>query len=109
MKIALWAMLLLGTQDSVDELIDQLGAGSIIERGESEEQLADLGWKVVPALRKAAKGHDDLEIRARAAVLVKQITSVPWTQSIDDALQKAKRTKKRILVFSTGGDLNGYV
>ena len=67
-----------------------------------------LGSKALPALKKAAESHDDPEIRVRAASIVKHLTQIHWVTDFHAALRQAKKSGKRLLVFSTGGPLDGY-
>ena len=63
-----------GPQDrSIDDLIDQLGDSRYRARQNAEQELRSRGDKAVQDLRRAAKEHEDAEVRWRAGRLVRQI------------------------------------
>src|SRR4051794_40816285 len=55
------------------KLIDQLGDGDEGVRKAAEKKLTDLGEDVLPALRRAAKEHDDVDVRLSAGVVARAI------------------------------------
>src|SRR3954465_6720819 len=55
------------------KLIDQLGDDDEDRQKEAEKKLDALGEDVIPVLRRAAKGHDDVDVRLRAAVVAAAI------------------------------------
>jgi len=57
-------------EGDIDKLIAQLGDEKRSVRLDAEKKLADLGEKALEQLRKAAKGHPDVDVRLRAVVLV---------------------------------------
>ncbi|MCC6670246.1 MAG: PDZ domain-containing protein [Planctomycetes bacterium] len=61
------------TEADVDRLIHELGDASYESRRKAEEQLRSLGKSALPALQKAAEGHEDLEVRSRARRIVRAI------------------------------------
>jgi hypothetical protein len=58
---------------AVQGLIERLGDDSLRVRTEAAKKLEALGEGVVPALRRAAKTHADVDVRLRAAVLAAAI------------------------------------
>ncbi|QEH33739.1 hypothetical protein OJF2_22450 [Aquisphaera giovannonii] len=60
-------------------LIEQLGSSRYAEREAAEEALARLGTLAVPSLKMAASSRD-LEVRSRAAALLKKIEESVLTQ-----------------------------
>jgi WD40 repeat protein len=57
----------------VNRLIEQLGHDDYRKRAEASRRLAGVGEPALAALRQAAAGHADAEVKARAAALVRQI------------------------------------
>src|SRR5262245_18585156 len=55
------------------KLIDQLGSDDEDVVKAAQKKLADLGEDVIPALRKAAKTHADIDVRLRAGVVATAI------------------------------------
>src|SRR3954453_17734105 len=53
------------------KLIEQLGDDDA--RAAAAKKLEAIGEDVLPALHRAAKGHDDVDVRLRAAVLIAAI------------------------------------
>src|SRR5690349_6841434 len=62
------------TSDRIAALIKQLGDASFASRQAASKELESLGAKALDALKKAATGSDDAEVRTRAAKLVEAIT-----------------------------------
>lgn len=68
MRIALlWACLLV-VQDDVEDLVRRLGSDDIEECDEAARKLVELGEKAEPALRRASKGEEALNVRARTVL-----------------------------------------
>jgi WD40 repeat protein len=61
------------TPPAVLKLIDRLGDDDSDVRAAAEKKLVAFGEDVVPALRRAANNHDDIDVRLRAAVIVSAI------------------------------------
>lgn len=57
----------------VNRLVEQLGADGYAMREAAERELAAIGHPALPALKAAAYGSDDPEIRARAEVVIREI------------------------------------
>jgi WD40 repeat protein len=57
----------------IDRLIRQLGSDAFDQREAAARRLGQLGRPALPALRRAAAGAPDLEVRARAAGLVERL------------------------------------
>jgi WD40 repeat protein len=76
----------------VSRLIEQLGHDDYRKRAEASRRLAGIGEPALAALRRAAAGHADAEVKARAAALVQQIE---------------KDLRGELLVFG-GGSPTGY-
>jgi WD40 repeat protein len=57
----------------VDKLIEQLGNDDPGKRQEATKRLEEIGEPALEALRKAAGGHDDPDVRLRAAVVARTI------------------------------------
>src|SRR5205823_2754114 len=55
------------------KLIDQLGEEDGDRRADAETKLKALGERILLALEAAAKGHDDVDVRLRAAVLAREV------------------------------------
>ncbi len=85
-----------------------LGAESIAARDEAEEALAAIGRPAVAAIRRALASADGDE-KARLERVLKLLTEPRWKTDLDAALAAAKTESKPLLVFSTIGDLGGYV
>ena len=62
----------------IDSLVSQLGHESFDVRMASTRELARLGRRAKPALKKAQTAHDDPEIRARAYALLRKLDG-PFT------------------------------
>jgi RNA polymerase sigma factor (sigma-70 family) len=89
--------------DSVGDLIKQLGDGSFTKRELASKKLEALGDKALDALR-AAKAHDDPEIRGRAAKLVASIEA----QLERTDVQSVPPPKGAIVLFD-GKNLDNWV
>ena len=61
------------TPAEIDRLIKQLGSDDFDEREAASKALEAIGEPVLEALRKAATGSDDAEIRRRAEVVFKAV------------------------------------
>jgi carboxyl-terminal processing protease len=66
----------------VAQLIARLGSDDFDERERATQALAVVGKPALPALRRAAEGHPDVEVRRRAAKLV-QIIDPPAPPDAD--------------------------
>jgi WD40 repeat protein len=62
------------SQAALKKLIERLGSEDDETRKAAEKELAALGDAAVPALRKAAESHDDVDVRLRALLLAAAIT-----------------------------------
>ncbi len=58
----------------IQELIEELGDGKFVKREAASKELLALGPAALDALRKAATSNDDLEVKTRAAAVIKVIT-----------------------------------
>jgi hypothetical protein len=70
--------------DRVAALIKQLGSDAFAEREAAGKELEDIGEPALAALRKAAASGDDLEIRRRAAHIIRTIV----TRAADAAVRR---------------------
>jgi sulfatase modifying factor 1 len=59
--------------ERIDRLIRQLGSDSFAQREEAGKALEAVGTPALDALRKAAAGSEDLEVRRRAGRLVEEV------------------------------------
>ncbi len=59
----------------IDRLIKQLGSEQFAEREAASRELAAYGESALPALRRAAAGSGDAEVRRRARELVRTIVA----------------------------------
>src|SRR5262249_6569892 len=75
------------------KLVDQLGDDDEAVHKQAQKKLTDLGEDTIPALRRAAKSHDDADVRLRAAMLVA-------------AIEKATYGEKRRFTGHTEGVVN---
>jgi hypothetical protein len=101
--IVLAAVLAQDTQ----ELIRRLGHDEYQVREKAEAELRKIGKPALTELQCAEKDPDP-EIRTRAASLVRYLTQIRWFTDETAALREAAARKKKLLVFSTGGELDGY-
>lgn len=101
MQLALWAALALLSQDEqarkIDQCIRDLGSEYYETREKAMIELRKIGKAALPALRKAAEGAEDPEVRLRAKQLVEEIEKA-------EKKPPMKRTASRISVQSSGGD-----
>jgi WD40 repeat protein len=67
-----------GVPAEVRELIDQLAADDRDTRQAAAKKLDALDEAVVPALRRAARKHPDVDVRLRAMVLARAIHAKHW-------------------------------
>jgi hypothetical protein len=60
-------------QATIAKLIEQLGSNEFEQREKAQKELDAIGAPALEALRKAADGHSQTEVRMRAGVLVRTI------------------------------------
>ena len=92
----------------VAKLIDELGGDDVEARESAETELVKLGRPALPAVRKAIAKADS-EVKGRLERVVKAVTEPRWMTDLAKAKEVAARDKKPLLVFSTIGDVGGYV
>jgi hypothetical protein len=109
MRLVIWALLLVPQDSPVKDLLDQLGSEILEARESAEEALKKRGRTILPELRRAAQGHVDAEVRARAQAVIRHFTEVRWRIDLEGALRTAARLKKPVLVFSTMGAPEDYL
>ena len=114
MKTIAIALLFAGTlafaQDDakVAKLIDALGGDDVEVREAAEAELVKAGRPALAAVRKAIASAD-AETKARLQRVVKAVTELRWTTDLAKAMETAARENKLVFVFSTIGDVGGYV
>jgi hypothetical protein len=114
MKLTVIALLFFGStafaQDEakITKLIDQLGGDELDSRDTAESELVRLGRPALATVRKALTTADG-ETKSRLERVVKAVTELRWMTDLAKAKEVAAREKKPILVFSTIGDVGGYV
>jgi hypothetical protein len=64
--------------ESVAKLISQLGAADFRTREQATKELEKVGNSALPALRKAAKGKLELEVKRRIEQLITRIETAPF-------------------------------
>lgn len=102
-------LVLAASGDGVQELVRQLGDDDASTRAVAVENLIAQGRGVVLELEAARAGQSDPEVRARIAWVLKSLTQVRWLTDLETGRKRAAREKKPLLVFSTGGPLDGFV
>jgi hypothetical protein len=95
--------------EGVQELFRQLGDDAAAVRAGAVQKLIGRGRAIVPELKAALAEQSDPEIRARLALVLRQLTQVRWLTDLPTARSKAAVEKKPLLVFSTVGPLDGFV
>ncbi len=70
------------TLESIRLSIDALGSAEFAERERAAERLMSIGLDAVPALRQLST-HDDLEVRSRAADLVRQLAEGDFQKRVE--------------------------
>lgn len=107
---ALLLVLLLSTQEDpkIGRLIDQLGGDELEVRDAAEEELVKIGRAAMPAVRKAMASAQG-EAKARLERIAKAVTELRWMTDLAKAREIALRDQKPLLVFSTIGDVGGFV
>jgi hypothetical protein len=78
---------------TIKKLIAQLGSASFSEREAAMKGLERIGKPALPALREAAKNHDDAETRRRAERLVRHLSPDPLDELIKEVTQLEKSTQ----------------
>jgi WD40 repeat protein len=66
------------TDADVARWITQLGDDDPAKRADAAKQLEAVGEPALEALRKAADSHADVDVRLRAALIIKKITGPEW-------------------------------
>src|SRR5262249_25503680 len=61
-------------------LIDQLGEDNDAVRLSAEKKLTGLGEDALPVLRRAAKDHDDPDVRIQAGIVLRAIEKVVYVE-----------------------------
>ncbi len=92
----------------VATLLEQLGGDDVEAREAAEAELVKVGRPALPVIRKAILKADS-EVKGRLERVVKAVTEPRWMTDLAKAKEIAAREKKPILVFSTIGDVGGYV
>jgi formylglycine-generating enzyme required for sulfatase activity len=77
----------------IDRLIQQLGSDKFTDREEAAKSLEALGGRALEALRKAATGSADAEVRRRARQLMALLTPSPLDCTGDDGVSPADMRK----------------
>ncbi len=110
LTLALTLTLAAFAQDKADETarwIDELDAYEVEARERAESKLVERGRPALSALRKAvATAQGDLKTRLEH--VIRSITEPRWNDLVA-AIERARREKKPLLVFSTVGDRGGYL
>ena len=89
-------------------LIEGLKSKAHSQRESAQKQLTALGSSALPELREALKGKHGPEAQYRLKAVIKQLSKLNWSSSIEDALATAREQNKMVFVFSTIGEVDGY-
>jgi hypothetical protein len=93
--------------DQVRALVRQLDDPRFAERRAADQALRRLGIGVVPQLRAELQNRPPLEVARRIELIVNELALLKWHGDLDEAMSKAERSGKPLLVFSTIGISGG--
>ncbi len=83
------------SQADVELLVRRLGSDSFADREEAMKELRHLGKPALGALRRAAAGSTDPEVRRRAAVLLDQLLDPPYSKLYRTGVQLLEKKEYR--------------
>jgi hypothetical protein len=94
--------------EQVRALVRQLDDPRFAQRREADQALRGLGIGVVPQLRAELQNRPPLEVARRIEHIVNELAQLKWHSDLGEAMSKAERSGKPLLVFSTIGTSGGF-